>query len=206
MNKPSPLTWYSKAKVDAWNYGYRRPMSAVQIKDEKSKWDSVQSRCEPHVNCLDFPPRQKVEDYSWVHEAPPIAKTLPPEHPLSPKRLKERDQAERAAALAAQGLDTIPEANSAKDSRSVRSSAWGKDNPNTADFSLRGGSKKGISFKKESSFGEVEKFTAHRAGGHYSSKTKSLLEITRKDEIDLQRERDIAEAKAKLILSGGRLV
>ena len=60
--------------------------------------------------------------------------------------------------------------------------------------------------KSQGAFGEVEKFTGHKAGGHYSSKTKSLLEITRATEIDLQKQRDVAEAKAKLILAGRKLV
>ena len=206
MDKPSPLTWKSRAKVDAWNYGYRRPMSAVRIRDEKERWAHVQPRCAPHVNCLDFPPRQPVEDYSWIHNVDLKTKNLPPEHPLSPERMRQREKEEREKELAARlSNEDIPEVKSERDSRSVRSSQWGKDNPNTADFNAKA-SKKSTLGRKESAFGEVEKFTAHKAGGHFSSKSKSLLEITRKDEIDLQKQRDIAEAKARHLLSGGRLV
>lgn len=65
--------------------------------------------------------------------------------------------------------------------------------------------KRSVVDKKESDFGEVGRFTAHKAGGHYSSKSKSLLEITRAKEIEIQKIRDIAEEKAKILLAGGKL-
>jgi hypothetical protein len=199
MDKRSPLTWNVTPRTDSWNHQYQRPASAVAVVNEAPKF-LVSSRCAPHVNAVPWPPKKPIEDYSWIRTATPQAGQLPPEHPMSPERLREAaKQAEAAilAQLASEGI-VVPDRRSG----TSKVSGFSRDNPNNSSFNTKG-SKKG---KQDGAFGKVDKFTAHRMGGHYSSPTKTLLEVTRKDEIELQKQRDIAEAKAKFLLSGGKLL
>lgn len=207
MEKPSPLTWESTAKVTAWNHRYKPPQSSVAVVNDAPKYQ-VSSRCSPHVNALKWPPEKPVEDYSWIRTAKPVAGLLPPDHPMSPEKLKEAERQAQAAAmaeLAAEGV--VVEKKSAGNTPS-KVSTFSKDNPNNSGFETTSKGQKPavVNNKTKSAFGEVEKFTAHRMGGHYSSPTKTILEVTRKDEIELQKQRDIAEAKAQFILSGGKLL
>lgn len=198
MDKRSPLTWNAVPRTEAWNHRYKRPASAVKVVNENTRYN-VSSRCAPHVNAVPWPPEKPVEDYSWIRSAQPTAAILPVEHPLSPEKLKEAERERDAAAiaqLAAEGI-IVPERRSG----TSRMSSFSKDNPNVSSFEVR----KSKSEREKKTFGDVGRFTAHRMGGHYSSPTKTLLEVTRKDEIDLQKQRDVAEAKAKLLLSGGSL-
>jgi hypothetical protein len=202
MDKRSPLSWNATPKVEAYNYKYQRPQSAVKVFSDESPQRAVPSRCHPHTNVNHFPLAPPEPDYSWVRAAPNVARNLPDEHPLSPKRLREMAKEQRRLEL---GSDCDSDTVSRSDRKSHTTIS--KDNPNNASFvTNRGGAGKFGLTKKASAFGDLEKFTAHRAGGHFSSKSKSLLEITRKDEIDVQKQRDVAEAKAKLLLAGGKLV
>jgi hypothetical protein len=207
MDKRSPLAWNATPKVEAFNYKYTRPQSAVKVFDDKSPSRQVPSRCSPHTNINPFPLVPPEEDYSWVRTAPNVARNLPESHPLSPARLREAERERRRAELG----DDYDSDTVTKSDRKSQATSFSKDNPNNSSFSMGGksGGKNRGKFggdKRDSAFGEVDKFTAHKAGGHFSSKTKSLLEITRKDEIDLQKQRDVAEAKAKLVLGGQKLV
>lgn len=201
MNKRSPLQWNASAKIDAFNYKYQPPLSDVKVFDDKSPKRVAASRCAPHTNIHPFPVAPPEPDYSWVRTAPPVAGSLPDEHPLSPKRLREADKERLKAEL---GDDFESEAT--RSERKSVATSFSKDNPNSSDFSLQKRRSRVFDDKRSGAFGEVERFTGHKAGGHFSSKTKSLLEITRASEIDLQKQRDVAEAKAKILLSGGSLV
>lgn len=193
------MKWNATAKVDAFNYKYERPLAAVKIFDDRSPPREVPSRCFPHTNINQFPVAPPEVDYSWIRTAPPVAKNLPDDHALSPKRLREMAKEQQKA--------DVGSVCDSDDRKSTATSCFSSANPNNSSFttSVKKMGKFGMD-KTKGAFGDVEKFTAHKAGGHFSSKTKSLLEITRKDEIELQKQRDIAEAKAKILLSGGTLV
>jgi hypothetical protein len=201
MDKRSPLKWDAAPRVDAYNYKYQPPQAAIKVFDEKSPKRGVESRCAPHTNINQFPQAPPEQDYSWVRTAKPVAAGLPDDHPLSPKRVRdaerERERRELGSDYAASEADSDKKSNA---------TSFSGSSPNTASFrSPAGGRVKTVEDKRAGAFGEVEKFKGHKAGGHFSSKTKSLLEITRKDEIDLQKQRDVAEAKARILLSGGTL-
>ena len=197
MDKRSPISWKARPKVDDQNYTYERPASAVSIHNRAQRFRPP-SRCFPHTNCQAFPIAKPVEDYSWIRSAAPVARRLPVEHPMHKleKELKDPVKKKRADGdESPRGADRLSKASS-----------FSKDNPNSAGFGTGKDKKKGkFGMKAGGGFGEVEKFTGHKAGGHFSSKDKSLLEITRASEIDLQKARDVAEAKARLLLSGGNL-
>jgi hypothetical protein len=193
MDKRSPMSWKSGAKVDHWNYNYAEPHNSKAVYNSPTKY-AVASRCHPHMNINEYPRRPKEEDYSWVREAEEVAQVLPSTHELSPKR---------RGPLSDGGTES-PRSGTAS-----RASAFSKDNPNHASFGSKGnGAGKSGKFGAVaggSAFGAVDEFKGHKAGGHYSSKNKSLLEITRTGEIDTQKLRDIAEAKAAILLAGGSL-
>ena len=200
MDKKSPLHWKARPKVDDTNYTYSRPVSAVVVHNRTKDYSRVGGRAYPHTNCQAFPIAKPLEDYSWIRSAPPVARRLPPEHPLyniekelkDPKPKKKRTDG-----------DESPQGD-----KLSKASSFSKDNPNNAKFNAFGAkaaAKGKFGMKDGGGFGAVEKFTAHKAGGHFSSKDKSLLEITRAAEIDLQKARDVAEAKARILLSGGSL-